>query len=134
MPTCGSARVGAAQRDRAAGGGDERLPPPTPRHRGVTAAGHPGRAVPRALTDYIRDRRGYDYAHHGRPGHPSALFVPDPEVDRFCILGPAPAHRDRLRELAALGVSHFALYLMHDRQRETLEAYGREIIPGLDRA
>ncbi len=87
--------------------------------------------VPRALTDYIRDRRGYDYAHHGRAGNPSTDFVPDAVVDRFCILGPAAAHRARLIELASCGVDHFALYLMHDRQPETLAAYGREVIPEL---
>src|SRR5436309_9252129 len=27
--------------------------------------------VPHELTDYIRGREGYDYAHHGRAGHPA---------------------------------------------------------------
>jgi hypothetical protein len=51
-------------------------------------------------------------------------------VDRFCLLGPAAAHRERLAELAELGVDQFALYLMHDQIDETLEAYGREITEG----
>src|SRR3954454_3872977 len=34
-------------------------------------------AVPRALTDYIKDREGYDYSHHGKAGNPSTDFVPD---------------------------------------------------------
>jgi len=88
-------------------------------------------SVPRALTDFIRHRTGYDYAHHGRAGNPTTDFVEDSVVDRFCVVGPVPAHLARLRELARLGVDHFALYLMHDRQPETLEAYGREIIPQL---
>src|ERR1019366_10082262 len=44
--------------------------------------------VPRALTDYVRDRQGYDYSHHGKAGNPSVGFVPDYIVDRFCLLGP----------------------------------------------
>jgi probable F420-dependent oxidoreductase len=93
----------------------------------VTRYGQNG-PVPRALTDYITGRQGYDYAHHGRAGNPSTDFVPDSIVDRFCLLGPEPAHRDRLTELAALGVDQFALYLMHDQPEQTLTAYGKEII------
>jgi probable F420-dependent oxidoreductase len=87
--------------------------------------------VPRALTDYIEGRSAYDYAHHGKAGNPSADFVPDSIVDRFCLLGPAAAHVSRLQELASIGADQFALYLMHDDEEATLEAYGREIIPAL---
>jgi probable F420-dependent oxidoreductase len=87
-----------------------------------------GGAVPKALTDYIEGRKGYDYSHHGRAGNPSADFVPDGIVDRFCLLGPAAAHRDRLAELAELGVDQFALYLMHDQIEATMSAYAKEII------
>ncbi|MEQ4204902.1 TIGR03842 family LLM class F420-dependent oxidoreductase [Actinopolymorpha sp. B9G3] len=89
--------------------------------------------IPRALTDYIAGREGYDYSHHGKAGHPSTDFVPDAIVDRFCLVGPESAHVDRLRELAEIGVDHFALYLMHDEPERTLEAYGRDIIPKLRR-
>jgi probable F420-dependent oxidoreductase len=84
--------------------------------------------VPHALTDYIAGREGYDYSHHGRAGNPSTDFVPDAIVDRFCLLGPESAHRDRLAELAELGVDQFALYLMHDQPEQTLTAYGKDII------
>ncbi len=87
--------------------------------------------IPRALTDYIDKRSGYDYAHHGQAGNPSAEFVPDEIVDRFCLLGPASAHIARLRELAEIGTGQFALYLMHDDEENTLQAYGDEIIPAL---
>ena len=90
-----------------------------------------GGPVPRALTDYIRGREGYDYAHHGKAGNPSTDFVPDAIVDRFCLLGPPSAHIDRLTELAELGVDQFSLYLMHDQKEQTLAAYGSEIIPKL---
>ncbi len=87
--------------------------------------------VPRALTDYIAGREGYDYAHHGRADNPDVDFVPDEIVDRFCLLGPAPAHVDRLRELAEIGADQFAVYLMHDEEEKTLAAYRDEVIPEL---
>jgi probable F420-dependent oxidoreductase len=85
--------------------------------------------IPRALTDYIAERAGYDYAHHGKAGNPTTDFVPDEIVDRFCLVGPESAHVDRLQELAEIGVDHFALYLMHDQPDQTLQAYGRDVIP-----
>ncbi|MHB1499609.1 MAG: TIGR03842 family LLM class F420-dependent oxidoreductase [Candidatus Dormibacteria bacterium] len=87
--------------------------------------------VPQALTDYIKDRQGYDYSHHGRAGNPSTDFVPDQVVDRFCVLGPISSHLERMRALAALGVDQFAIYLMHDQQESTMAAYGSEVIPAL---
>ena len=86
--------------------------------------GGDGSGVPRALTDYIEGREGYDYSEHGRSDNTHTDFVPDAIVDRFCLLGPAEAHVERLRELAELGVDQFAVYLMHDQPDETLEAYG----------
>ncbi|SEF32861.1 F420-dependent oxidoreductase, CPS_4043 family [Amycolatopsis pretoriensis] len=88
-------------------------------------------AVPRELTDYIREREGYDYSHHGKAGNPSTEFVPDEIVDRFCLLGPPSAHVERLQELAELGVNQFSLYLMHDDREATLASYGSQIIPKL---
>ncbi|WP_439382223.1 TIGR03842 family LLM class F420-dependent oxidoreductase [Amycolatopsis lexingtonensis] len=88
-------------------------------------------AVPKELTDYIREREGYDYSHHGKAGNPSTEFVPDEIVDRFCLLGPASAHVERLQELAELGVDQFSLYLMHDDREATLASYGSQIIPKL---
>ncbi len=87
--------------------------------------------VPKALSDYIRARKAYDYAHHGRAGNPSTNFVSDDIVDRFCVLGPAADHIAKLSELRDIGCDQFAIYLMHDAQEETLDAYGREIIPAL---
>lgn len=84
--------------------------------------------VPQALTGYVEDRRGYDYSHHGRVDNPSVGFVTDEVVDRFCLLGPISAHKERLSALAELGVDQFAVYLMHDQQEDTMAAYGREII------
>jgi probable F420-dependent oxidoreductase len=87
--------------------------------------------LPTALTDYIRAREGYDYAHHGRAGNPDTAFVPDEIVERFCVLGNVEEHLDKLQELADLGVDQFNIYLMHDAQEETLAGYGEHIIPAL---
>jgi probable F420-dependent oxidoreductase len=89
--------------------------------------------VPHALTDYIRAREGYDYSHHGKAGNPTTDFVPDDIVDRFCVLGTVEDHVAKLKELKELGVDQFNIYLMHDAQEETLDAYGEEITPALDR-
>jgi probable F420-dependent oxidoreductase len=86
-------------------------------------------AVPKALTDYIEGRKGYDYAEHGRAGNTHTDFVPDEVVDRFCILGPPGNHLSRLADLKSLGVDQFALYLQHDAKEQTLAAYGKDIIP-----
>ena len=90
----------------------------------VARYGGDGSGVPRALTDYIAGRQGYDYSEHGRSENTHTDFVPDEIVDRFCLLGPAEAHVERLEELAELGVDQFAVYLMHDQPDQTLEAYG----------
>ncbi|MGI5348067.1 TIGR03842 family LLM class F420-dependent oxidoreductase [Streptomyces sp. CA-250714] len=98
----------------------------------VARYGEHSDAVPAALTSYIKERAGYDYAHHGRAGNPDTAFVPDDIVDRFCLLGPPRAHVDRLRELAGLGVDQFALYAMHDAREDVVDAYGADVIPVLD--
>jgi alkanesulfonate monooxygenase SsuD/methylene tetrahydromethanopterin reductase-like flavin-dependent oxidoreductase (luciferase family) len=88
-------------------------------------------AIPSVLSDYIKGRQGYDYAQHGKAGNVHAAFVPDDIVDRFCVLGPADRHIERLSELRALGVDQFAVYLQHDAKEQTLAAYGEHIIPAL---
>jgi probable F420-dependent oxidoreductase len=90
--------------------------------------------VPAALTDYIAGREGYDYNQHGQAGNPHAAFVPDEIVDRFCVIGPAGQHVERLAELRELGVDQFAVYLQHDGKEQTLAAYGSEVIPALNPA
>lgn len=88
-------------------------------------------AVPHALTDYIAGRQDYDYNEHGRAGNVHTLFVPDEIVDRFCVLGTAEQHIEKLEKLKALGVTQFAGYLQHDNKEETLRVYGETIMPAL---
>ncbi|KQW08409.1 LLM class F420-dependent oxidoreductase [Leifsonia sp. Root4] len=90
-----------------------------------------GRGVPEALTDYIAGRESYDYNEHGRAGNTHASFVPDEIVDRFCIMGTAKEHIEKLEALKALGVDQFAGYLQHDNKEETLRVYGETVIPAL---
>ncbi|MFE5670638.1 TIGR03842 family LLM class F420-dependent oxidoreductase [Agromyces sp. NPDC056523] len=87
--------------------------------------------VPDALTDYIRGRQDYDYNEHGRAGNVHTQFVPDEIVDRFCVLGTADQHIEKLKALAELGVDQFAGYLQHDNKEETLRVYGETVIPAL---
>jgi len=89
--------------------------------------------VPQVLSDYIKARESYDYDHHGKASNTSTDFVPDDIVDRFCVLGTAEDHIEKLRLLRDLGVDQFGIYLMHDDQEGTLDAYGAEIIPALNR-
>jgi probable F420-dependent oxidoreductase len=94
----------------------------------VRRYGQESGTVPVELTAYIEQREGYDYAHHGRAGNPDTEFVPDEIVDRFCVLGTVEDHLAKIRSLESLGVSHFAVYLMHDGQDATLDAYGERIV------
>lgn len=87
--------------------------------------------VPQVLSDYIKAREGYDYEHHGRADNPSTDFVPDDIVDRFCVLGSASQHIEKLGLLREMGVDQFGVYLMHDDQEGTLRSYGETIIPAL---
>ncbi|MFD1715826.1 TIGR03842 family LLM class F420-dependent oxidoreductase [Amnibacterium flavum] len=90
-----------------------------------------GAAVPQALTDYIAGRESYDYNEHGRAGNSHANFVPDEIVDRFCILGTAAQHIEKLEQLKSIGVTQFAGYLQHDNKEETLRVYGETVMPAL---
>ncbi|HEU4895746.1 MAG TPA: TIGR03842 family LLM class F420-dependent oxidoreductase [Acidimicrobiia bacterium] len=88
--------------------------------------------VPQVLSDYIKAREGYDYDHHGKADNPSTDFVPDEIVDRFCVLGTADQHIEKLKLLEEMGVDHFGVYLMHDDREGTLRAYGETIIPAVN--
>jgi len=97
----------------------------------VDRYGEGGGAVPQALTDYIKGRKGYDYNDHGQAGNTHADFVPDEIIDRFCIIGPVEEQIRRLEELKSLGVDQFALYLQHDDKDHTMAEYGEKVIPAV---
>ncbi len=97
----------------------------------VERYGEGGGAVPQALTDYIKERKGYDYNEHGQAGNTHTDFVPDEIIDRFCIIGPPEEQIRRVQELKDLGVDQFAVYLQHDDKDHTLSEYGEKIIPAV---
>jgi probable F420-dependent oxidoreductase len=85
--------------------------------------------IPKALLDFARGVEEYDYSDHSRVGAEHGKYISDEIIDRFCLLGEAEQHVDRLRELEELGVRQINLYVMTSRVEETIERYGRDIIP-----
>jgi probable F420-dependent oxidoreductase len=94
--------------------------------------GADGSVIPKALTDYVPDDTGYDYDEHSRVGAKHGAFVTDEICDRFCVLGTPEQAIAKLRELEAIGVDQFNIYLMTEGQEAILETYGREIIPAMN--
>ena len=89
--------------------------------------------IPHELTEYVRVRKFYDYDEHSRVGAKHGEFVTDEICDRFCVLGNAEQATAKLKELEAIGVDQFNIYLMTHGQEEDLAAYGRDIIPQFSR-
>jgi probable F420-dependent oxidoreductase len=85
--------------------------------------------IPAALTDYVKARKFYDYKDHSRVGAKHGEFVSDEICDRFSVLGTVEQCTAKLKELELVGVDQFNIYLMTHGQEDTLQAYGREIIP-----
>jgi probable F420-dependent oxidoreductase len=85
--------------------------------------------LPPALTSYIQDRGSYDYLHHCEVDSSNRNFVSDEVTDRFCLLGNASAHIEKLRRLHRAGVTQFNIYLMCGDEEDTLEKYKKEVLP-----
>ncbi len=85
--------------------------------------------IPKALTDFVKARKFYDYKDHSRVGAAHGEFVTDEIADRFSVLGTAEAATRKLKELESIGVDQFNIYLMTEGQEAVLEAYGSQIIP-----
>ncbi|HVB08318.1 MAG TPA: TIGR03842 family LLM class F420-dependent oxidoreductase [Candidatus Acidoferrales bacterium] len=85
--------------------------------------------LPAALVSYVSNRGKYDYLHHCEVGSDNASFVTDEIVDRFCLVGPVEAHREKLETLRAAGVTQFNIYLMCGEEEKTLDVYSRDILP-----
>ena len=88
-------------------------------------------ALPASLTDYVQrmKRESYDYSEHSRMGATHGEQVTDETCERFCVLGTAEQHVEKLRRLEAAGVDQWNIYLMTQGQEETLAVYREEIIP-----
>lgn len=85
--------------------------------------------IPKELTDYVAARKFYDYNDHSRVGAEHGEFVTDEIADRFSVLGTVDQVKAKLRELEAIGVDQYNIYLMTHGQEEILKAYGDDIIP-----
>ena len=85
--------------------------------------------LPPALTSYIKHKDKYDYQEHCEVGSEHSKFVTDEVVDRFCLVGPIEAHREKLKKLASVGVTQFNIYLMCGDEEATLETYKKEVLP-----
>src|SRR5277367_3628203 len=85
--------------------------------------------LPPELTSFVRNRGGYDYQKHCEVESSNSSFVSDEVVDRFCLVGPVEAHRQKLRRLAEVGVTQFNIYLMCGDEEQTVENYKREVLP-----
>jgi alkanesulfonate monooxygenase SsuD/methylene tetrahydromethanopterin reductase-like flavin-dependent oxidoreductase (luciferase family) len=90
---------------------------------------YPREQLPDSLTGDITDRTGYDYHHHAEVGSSNAGFVGDEVTDRFCVLGEVDEAIDKLRDLAAAGVTQLPAYLMNGDERAPLERTGPAITP-----
>ncbi len=86
--------------------------------------GFDGSVIPQGSPTTSKARKFYDYNEHSRVGAKHGEFVTDEICDRFCVLGTAEQAIAKLRELEAIGVDQFNIYLMTHGQEETLEAYG----------
>jgi probable F420-dependent oxidoreductase len=89
--------------------------------------------LPPALTEYVERRTFYDYGEHSRVGARHGEFVDDETCDRFCVLGTAEEHVAKLKQLEAIGVRQWNVYLMTHDQEQTLAAYGNDVIPHFGR-
>jgi alkanesulfonate monooxygenase SsuD/methylene tetrahydromethanopterin reductase-like flavin-dependent oxidoreductase (luciferase family) len=90
--------------------------------------------LPPALTSYVRDRGQYDYLHHCEVDSSNRNFVSDEVTDRFCLLGPAATHIEKIRALERAGVTQFNIYLMCGDEEDTLEAYKKDVLPAFRKA
>ena len=95
---------------------------------------HKAENLPPALDEYIQARTNYDYLQHGHPGADHSKYVPDEITDRFCVNGTEEEIEAKLRDLAALGVTEFNIYPYIPNLLETIDVYGRRIVPKVNAA
>jgi probable F420-dependent oxidoreductase len=95
----------------------------------VEKYGKEGNAVPKRLTDYIEGRKGYDYRHHADKDADHLDFISDDIIDSFGLLGPVEAHVEKLKELEAIGVTQFNIYLMCGEEERIVAEYAEHVLP-----
>ena len=95
----------------------------------VEKYGTDGDHVPTSLTDYIKNRKGYDYSKHGQSDNPYLDFITEDIVKSFCVLGTPDEHIAKLRDLEAAGTTQFNIYLDSGDEEKIIADYGEKIIP-----
>jgi len=85
--------------------------------------------VPESLTDYIENRKGYDYSKHGQSDNPFLDFITPEIVESFCVLGEPDDHITKIRDLEDNGVTQFNIYLDNGDEENIIAEYGKHIIP-----
>lgn len=85
--------------------------------------------IPRSLTAYIENRRGYDYSKHGQSSNPFLDFITPEVVESFCVLGQTEDHLRRIHQLKESGVTQFNIYLDNGQEEKIIAEYGENIIP-----
>lgn len=95
----------------------------------VEKYGTDGDHVPTSLTDYIKNRKGYDYSKHGQSDNPYLDFITEDIVKSFCVLGTPDEHIAKIRDLADAGTTQFNIYLDSGDEEKIIADYGEKVIP-----
>jgi probable F420-dependent oxidoreductase len=85
--------------------------------------------IPASLTNYIQGRKGYDYRHHADKDADHLDFITPEIIDSFAVLGDPAAHVAKLKELQAVGVTQFNIYLMCGEEERILAEYAEHVLP-----
>lgn len=85
--------------------------------------------IPSRLTEYIAERKGYNYKEHAKKDADHLDFISDEIVDSFSVLGSVDQHIEKLKELEAAGVDQFCIYLMCGDEERILQEYCDKILP-----
>lgn len=95
----------------------------------LVAKNYTGTDVPADFLAYVEGRKGYDYKHHADKDADHLDFITDEIIDRFGILGEVDAHIAKIKELQAVGVTQFNIYLMCGDEERILDEYAKHVLP-----
>ncbi|MBC8097977.1 MAG: LLM class flavin-dependent oxidoreductase, partial [Armatimonadetes bacterium] len=85
--------------------------------------------IPQSFTAYIQGRKGYDYKDHASKDADHLGFISDEVVDSFAIIGTPEQHVAKLKQLEAVGVTQFNIYLMCGDEERILADYAEHVLP-----
>ncbi|MDB1124115.1 TIGR03842 family LLM class F420-dependent oxidoreductase [Vibrio algarum] len=89
--------------------------------------------VPSSLTDYIEQRKGYDYSKHGQSDNPYLDFISDEIIESFSVLGSPDDHISKIKQLEEAGVTQFNIYLDNGDEENIIAKYGEFVIPEFEK-